>query len=715
MARNWAITIGINDYSYLRRLNYAKQDAESVRQFFIDELKFEKVYHFAEDAAPIPQDRGPELDAVPTCTTLRRFFRTRFEKPFLREGDNLWCFFAGHGIRKQDRDYLMPIDGDLGDLEQSAIPIHYLSERLRRSGADNIILLIDACRSYEGRRGAVGIGEEKQQGVITLFSCSPEESSYEIQELQHGAFTHVLIDSLRLQGEGNCATVERLYQRLRYYVPQLTRQYKRVAQTPYGVIEPPSKSHLILLPAQATLTDVVALKNDALMAEVEQDSQTARQLWIRVSVVSPGDPDAIAGIERLARGTAQPSASEPPLKQPPTITATARAAKPLPLPAKPPKPKAVPTPTTPKASVRPDVVKPKPATIPSRQSQRQDFPNTTKTTLSYSLDRLSRRKLIQILGFTGGSVGTIFLGRALYKPEPDTSIPETFLNAPPLTAIDFKQTGIRVVTVNETGEIVSDQEEISSVFEENVGEITLELVPIEGGLFQMGSPEGEGADDEKPQHKVTVQPFLMGRYEVTQAQWKVVADMPTIERALESDPSNFKGENRPVERVSWEDAVEFCKRLLKHTGRAYRLPNEAEWEYACRAETNTPFHFGETLTTDIANYDGNHAYGEGPEGEYRQQTTEVGSFPANAFGLYDMHGNVWEWCLDRWHENYQGAPTDGSTWVSGGDASRRLLRGGSWLYAPAYCRSANRGRRARGDRNDNIGFRVVCVSSWTSS
>ncbi|NEQ51835.1 MAG: peptidase C14 caspase catalytic subunit p20, partial [Leptolyngbya sp. SIO3F4] len=135
MARNWAITIGINGYRYLQRLNYARRDADAIRQFFSDELKFERVYHFTEDAAPISQDRGPDLDACPTGNTLLRFFRTRFETPFLREGDNLWCFFAGHGIRAQNRDYLMPLDGDRGDLERSAIPIHYISERLRRSGA----------------------------------------------------------------------------------------------------------------------------------------------------------------------------------------------------------------------------------------------------------------------------------------------------------------------------------------------------------------------------------------------------------------------------------------------------------------------------------------------------------------------------------------------------------------------------------------------------
>ena len=272
-----------------------------MRQLFLQELSFQKVYHFTDTSPPIPQDYGPDQNSRPTYTTLRRFLNRRFETPFLGDGDNLWFFFAGHGIRHEQTDYLMPADGDRTDLKNSAIPIHFIADRLRNSGADNVILLIDACRSYEGRRDGVGLGLEKQQGVITLFSCSPEESSYEIQELQQGAFTHVLLQSLRLQGEGNCATVERLYQRLRYYVPQLTRQYRHDAQTPYSVIEPTSKNHLILLPREATLSDVRDLKNDALTAEVERKFKMAEQLWIRVLMVSPGDPQAIAGIKRLSQ------------------------------------------------------------------------------------------------------------------------------------------------------------------------------------------------------------------------------------------------------------------------------------------------------------------------------------------------------------------------------------------------------------------------------
>ncbi len=267
---------------------------------------------------------------------------------------------------------------------------------------------------------------------------------------------------------------------------------------------------------------------------------------------------------------------------------------------------------------------------------------------------------------------------------------------------------------------------------EDLGEgIQLELVEILGGVFQMGSPEDESQryDDEGPQHEVKLSDFFMGKYPITQAQWRAVAHLPQVERELEPDPANFKGANRPVERVSWEDAIEFCARLSAKTGREYGLPTEAEWEYACRAGTTTPFHFGETITTDLANYRGTDdkdlkwsgSYGRGPKGIYRAKTTDVGSFPANAFGLYDMHGNVWEWCADHWHGNYVDKPevlkeNGNLPWLldkvtedqSEEEKARRSVRGGSWINDPRYCRSAFRLHHGPGARLNSFGFRVVC-------
>ncbi|MDJ0775007.1 MAG: formylglycine-generating enzyme family protein [Mastigocoleus sp. MO_167.B18] len=258
-------------------------------------------------------------------------------------------------------------------------------------------------------------------------------------------------------------------------------------------------------------------------------------------------------------------------------------------------------------------------------------------------------------------------------------------------------------------------------FIEDLGNgVVIDMVLIPGGTFTMGAPiKEEGSiDSERPQHQVKVASFFMGKYPITQAQWKTVALLDQVNRNLRLEPSYFKGDNLPVEQVSWYDAVEFCDRLSKHTNRPYNLPSEAEWEYSCRAKTTTPFHFGKTITSELANYNANQAYGAGSKGKYREKTMPVGSFEvANAFGLYDMHGNVWEWCLDDWHDNYEGAPTDGSPWFDQNDnlyqtTDRAVLRGGSWIYTPIFCRSASRYDLSRMGGVliiNNSGFRVVCA------
>jgi formylglycine-generating enzyme required for sulfatase activity len=263
-----------------------------------------------------------------------------------------------------------------------------------------------------------------------------------------------------------------------------------------------------------------------------------------------------------------------------------------------------------------------------------------------------------------------------------------------------------VVTVNDTGQVISREQKQARYFTEDLGAgITLEMIEIPAGEFMMGSPAGElkRNDNEKPQHQVKVKGFSMGRFPITQAQWQaVMGDNPAY--------FNFRGANRPVEKILWNDAQVFCKKLSQQTGRTYRLPSEAEWEYACRAGTTTPFHLGPTITPELANYNGLYSYGSGPEGQYRQQTIPVGSFAANGFGLHDMHGNVYEWCLDNWHNSYNGVPTDGSAWVEKGDSSYKVLRGGSWRYGPWNCRSANRQKGIPEYGYYLNGFRVVCSS-----
>jgi formylglycine-generating enzyme required for sulfatase activity len=283
----------------------------------------------------------------------------------------------------------------------------------------------------------------------------------------------------------------------------------------------------------------------------------------------------------------------------------------------------------------------------------------------------------------------------------------------------------------------------------------LTLVEIPAGSFFMGSPpeEPERADDEGPQHEVKLESFFISQTPITQAQWREVAGWQPLPaerwgKTLNPDPSYFQNregqaegevrlfeaeantDNRPVERVSWLDALEFCNRLSQRTGRTFTLPSESQWEYACRAGSSTPFHFGATITPELANYDGNFTYADGPKGAYRKQTTPVGMLSANAWGLHDMHGNVYEWCLDHWHRGYEGAPADGSAWLSSTDQQQqstsnavgddtddselRLVRGGSWINNPRSCRSACRIGIHPVNRSNDIGLRVCCLPQGPS-
>jgi formylglycine-generating enzyme required for sulfatase activity len=229
----------------------------------------------------------------------------------------------------------------------------------------------------------------------------------------------------------------------------------------------------------------------------------------------------------------------------------------------------------------------------------------------------------------------------------------------------------------------------------------MKFVWIKPGSFMMGSPKDEkerqqfGANET--QHKVTLtKGFYMGIHLVTQEQWQEV---------MGNKPSFFKGEkNLPVDSVSWNDCQEFVKKLREKDKKLYRLPSEAEWEYSCRAGTKTPFHFGETISTDQANYNGEAIpYGDGKKGKFRGKTTPVGSFPANAFGLFDMHGNVWQWCQDRYGDYPQKDVVDPQGPENGKEC---VLRGGYWFSFPQNCRSAYRSGGPPGYRNNNLGLRV---------
>ena len=346
--------------------------------------------------------------------------------------------------------------------------------------------------------------------------------------------------------------------------------------------------------------------------------------------------------------------------------------------------------------------------------------------LSWRRVRLTRRQTLGVAALAAVGAGAAIAAHTIRR----------LLSRPALRTISFE-----VASVDEKGMRNPPERYSAAVFTEALGSSGgLDMVSIPAGSFTMGSPddEPERQPNEGPQHHVTLASFFIGALPVTQAQWAaaVLAHPDRVHRDLDPKPSFFKGIDLPVESITWNEAEEFCLRLAAITGRAYRLPSEAEWEYSCRAGTTTPFNFGPTITPELANYCGtggavcgesdgksvasdvyndikysSGAYGQGPVGIFRGTTTRPGTFPPNRFGLYDMHGNVWEYCLDKWSASYADVPFDGSANLSGPRDAWRILRGGSWSHNPALCRSAYRDGVDPGfsGLQGRIGLRVVCT------
>ena len=322
----------------------------------------------------------------------------------------------------------------------------------------------------------------------------------------------------------------------------------------------------------------------------------------------------------------------------------------------------------------------------------------------------------QVFGrFSGQSSGQSFRQGAIAKtnitPIAASNPPLMQAIAPQLNQFSFETATISINRVG-IGRFAKVQLQINSKYKigkfylETLGNVQgksvgIDMVYIPAGKLRIGSPVNESEHDpsETPRHLVDIHGFFMSRFPITQRQWKVLMD---------NNPAIFIGNSdRPVENVSWHDVQEFCQKLRERTGKPYRLPSESEWEYACRAGTLTPFGFGETITPALANYNGANPYLYVPQGTASNTTTEVGTFPANGFGLHDLHGNVGEWCEDVWHDDYDLLPRDGSAWTQGGDRSCRVVRGGSWRDPAHYCRSAKRGQNAANQGDRTTGFRIA--------
>ena len=652
MPRRFAIAIGVNRYDFLpnSRLSYAERDALAMRDLFQNKLSFEQSYCLRD-----PEDDREDLPMRPTRSNLLRCINRVAQEVRLATEDSFWFFFSGHGARQATYDYLLPLDADPDNVEETAISTDYVMRKLQSCGAGQVVMILDACRNVIGTGGKTvgGVGRDtenraRQQGIISLFSCAPEQISWELEAFKQGAFTQALLEKLGDSQSRAGLTVQSLDEFLRQRVPDLNRQYGKPVQDPYVIAEPSWRYLQPILPGSSApkppenppTPDIQSLKVQASDAFHDGDWDRAKDLYQKI-VQDATDPQdrlrAVRAIETII------------LRQPQAIPPTA----------------------TPKD------ISPPPQRPPQVPPQYRQDPNPS------------------------------------FRP-------------------------IILQLSSQTGKVV----------------MPLELLPIPRGTFWMGQTQAETQQLKKegeetyqqffacelPRHQVTIPPFWMGRYPVTQAQYEaVMGNNPTLGKAWVYDgtewkpdqqiPEKFLGDEKPVVGVSWHEAVEFCRKLTQsYLQEELRdgeilLPTEAQWEYACRAGTETAFYGGDRLEPDQANYDCSISYNGSKTGEWQQVTTPVGSFPANAWGLQDMHGNVWEWCLDQFYDSYQRKPEalkqDGSNpWTKefsgiSPSSDTRLLRGGSWDSVARFCRSAYRTRDAPAYRLHLNGFRVVCRASRT--
>ncbi|KAM3089621.1 caspase, EACC1-associated type [Phormidesmis sp. 146-35] len=730
-----ALLIGVSEYEPgLNPLPAAANDVEAMRRVLLRP----EIGAF---------DRVTPL-ANPDLLTMQNAISTLFDN--CHEDDLLLLYFSGHGVTDEfgkfyftNRSTRKTPQGKLN--KGTAVPASFVHDVMENCDSKRQVVILDCCNSGafgEGMvaRDAEGTIDFKQQlggeGRIVLTSSSALEYSFERKGEELAIYTRYLVEGIEtgaadLDRDGKIS-VNELHDyaktRVSKAAPSMRPQryilqegekifladapvsdpkllYRETVEqySQDGIIRPAGRrildrrSHFLNL----TSTEAAAIEAEVLepyrqhqrnLQEYEEalkeesklefplSDRACQELKALQKELNFTDENVSAIAQKVTssytRPPQQPSTAEPPQRPPER------------------------PPQRPQTSA--------PAQVQQRESQQPLRPTFIRS------QRWTRRELL--FGGLGGAIAAF--SSQLFK-SPSSVSPPT-LSSSPSTPAKFPANA--VITVNLKGQETSRRSIQPKYYKEDLGNgITLEMVEIPGGKFLMGSPKSENgrSDDEGPQREVTIASFQMGKFEVTQAQWKAVAALPKVKLDLKPDPSKFKGENRPVESVSWDEAVEFCDRLSKKTGRPYRLPSEAEWEYACRAGTTTPFHFGETITTDLANYRGTDweyqgetypgNYGDGPKGIFREQTMDVGSFPPNAFGLYDMHGNVWEWCADPWHENYKNAPTDGRVWEVESDRenANRLLRGGSWDIIPIDCRSALRNWNRRDVRNNSLGFRLL--------
>ncbi|MCI0355408.1 MAG: SUMF1/EgtB/PvdO family nonheme iron enzyme [Acidobacteria bacterium] len=639
--KRYALIIGVDRYedSQITPLLGASNDARTLREVLIRRAGFpsEQIILLASDQ---PAERRPTRGNI-----LRRLSNLKAAMP--KDG-LLLVSFAGHGIQRGTQAYLLCADsqlsGDMALLEDTAINVTAMRDRIRESAIQQVLLILDACRNEPGGRAEAdnpltaaftrGLNFHSRNREISafviLYASDIGHRAYEYIEKKQGYFSWFLVEGLKgaAANEKGEVTLAGLVRYLQEQVPRrvLLDLGPGREQKPWAVVDGYKYDELVLsagAPIPGAQTGAGLTAETALWRQIEQSNKSS---------------DYQAYLETYPGGR-----------------------------------------------------------YVSQARQRYE-------------------ELVR---------------RATPQPQPNVAKPLTTTARLSLRSVSFQ------TAMSEAAEKpVARRTERASQFVENCAGIPLEMISIGGGTFPMGLTRTEvalyqqqvqsGGEAKRrnpvaaiqglfrmmmPQHLVSVPSFFLAKFEVTQAQWRAVARLPRLARNLEASPASVRGDSLPVDQVSWEEAVEFCARLSRQTGREYRLPSEAEWEYACRAGTTTPYHFGESISPDLVNYNSSDSDSGKLDGMQPSAPAPVGSRGlANGFGLYDMHGNVQEWCLDLWHNNYQRAPVDGSVWEEGGDRRYRVVRGGSWLVGSPLCRSSERDRSAPTARDRGTGFRIVMTS-----
>jgi len=634
--RRFALVIGINDYDLLGKLESCRADAEAIARVLVDRAGFEpgRLCLLADGERP--------RQFQPTYANMRRRIEQFTSLP--RKDDTLLVFFAGHGLTIGGEAYLMPVDGSD---EHTGISMSWLRERMNASKASRKILILDACHSGTATRGVSGIAPDLAAGVATLVmtSCDADQISY--PEDGHGVFTAGLLAGLSgladRDGDGLITGAE-LFSTVRDHVEKWSL---RTGKTQTPRMTPAEAADLVI----ARVPDEVRLAAQREQRFKEALSEGERLLRARLWQQAEGafrralavegyaaDAEALEGL-RTALGGAEAYRKRTAYESALALAQAAYA-------------RAVGT-------------------------EREDLWEQVKSHAERAIasghsDLSAAKKLLE--------EARRHLGPFVYTGWP----------------FDAQEAARRR---QETAHALGCRPELTL---DLGGGVSMELVLIPAGEFMMGSglsPQEVASryggdayyyDEEHPQHRVRItRSFYMGKYEVTQEQYEAL---------MGTNPADFKGAKNPVEQVSWNDAVEFCRRLSARTGVEVRLPTEAEWEYACRAGSSAAHHFGDSVSRlgDYAWYYGNSGH----------KTHPVGGKRPNGWGLYDMHGNVEEWCTDWYGKDYYAqSPTLDPKGPSSGTS--RVCRGGCWDFDPTSCRSAHRNRNRPTYAHADIGFRVA--------